>query len=357
MPDRSKWLQPARIAHGLKWRTEAFLASRRHPDPQGPPLPSGNSFQVAVLESFGVADIDELDPTQRMWAEFTLTSVERGWHAIESMGGPKAFRGKRVLDVGSAYGGFLVAAGHAGARTMVGIDVDEKLLDLARLLFTDHGVSTNLEVADITDPQLTDRLGGFDLILCNDVLEHVVELDRAAQNLGRLLNPGGRLFLEIPNGLSINYISSDGHYKLPGITLLDHADAERWFRAFYESKYPYRTFFYAPLDYYLALFSRHGVALTMLNTPTPDPAAIAALDQSWSQTFDRLAGLNEEFPDKPVDLIDQIQRRSLEVDMRIRRLLGTATGSAIGEERMLAGAVLRSTFGTDAFLLEGRRVG
>lgn len=360
MPGRSKWLDAGRIVHGLRWRTQALrarLAQRaRLALPTAAPAPQGDSFQKAVLSSYEVEDIGQLNPTRQMWAEFTLTSVERGWRAIETLGGAGGFRGKRVLDVGSAYGGFLVAAAHAGATELVGIDVDSKLLDLARLLLADHHVEARLEVADITDTTLPSRLGTFDIVFCNDVLEHVRDLDGTARNLAGLLKPKGRLFLEIPNGLAIQYIESDGHYKLPGITLLDHADAERWFRAFYEDRYPYGTYFYAPVDYYLALFSRNGIPLRLLNTPSADRESVAVLATRWDKTRRRLKALGDEFPDKPRNLITEIAKRVEEVDVRFGRLLATATGSPVPEERDLAATVLRTTFGLDAFLLEGRKL-
>ena len=104
----------------------------------------------------------------------------------------------------------------------------------------------------------------------------------------------GRLFLEIPNGMAINYIESDGHYKLPGITLLDHTDAERWFRAFYEDQYPYNTYFYAPVDYYLALFSRNGMPLQApQHTESPTRSQSPTLADQWAQDSPRLQTLDQ----------------------------------------------------------------
>jgi 2-polyprenyl-3-methyl-5-hydroxy-6-metoxy-1,4-benzoquinol methylase len=324
--------------------------------PSSAPVAHGNSFQSKVLSSYEVEDIVDLDPTRQMWAEFTLTSAERGWRAIEMLGGPRNFRGKRVLDVGAAYGGFLVAAAHADAKELVGVDVDSKLLDLARLLLADHHVEAQLEVADITDTTLPNRLGTFDIVFCNDVLEHVQDLDSTAGNLTRLLKPKGRLFLEIPNGMAISYIESDGHYKLPGITVLDHTEAEQWFRAFYANQYGYNTYFYAPIEYYLALFSRNRIPLRLLNTPIADRESVDALANQWEETHRRLKSLGDEFPDKPHDLIAEILRRAEDVNTRFRRLLATATTSPVPEERSLATTVLRTTFGLESFLLEGRKV-
>lgn len=356
MPGRSKWLDRARIAHGIAWRFQALRARAvPHSYATQPPVATGNAFRTAVRQSFGVEDVASLGPTERMWAEFRLNSAERGWNAVELLGGPPAFRGKRVLDVGCAYGGFLVAAAHAGAREAVGIDVDPELLDLAGLLLSDHGTSADLQHGDLTDVSLGDRIGRFDVVFCNDVLEHILDLRGAAANLARLLNPGGLLFLEIPNGQAVQYVGSDGHYKLPGITLLEHTEAERWFRSFYEDAYPYRTYFYAPLSFYIALFSGVGLPLRLLNAPVPDMEAVEGLLQQWTETRERISGLTTEALDKPQDLVEEIQARAGEMNVRFGRLYATATSSPLPEERDLASVILRTTFGLDSFLLEGRK--
>ncbi|MFN2486114.1 MAG: class I SAM-dependent methyltransferase [Acidimicrobiia bacterium] len=64
-------------------------------------------------------------------------------------GGRRALREKRVLDVGCAYGGFVVAASQAGAREVIGIDISRELLDLASMQLQDYGVDAELVQADI----------------------------------------------------------------------------------------------------------------------------------------------------------------------------------------------------------------
>lgn len=357
MPQRSKWLDPRRISHGIAWRLRALIA-KVGPGPNAerlsPPVPSGDHFRTAVLRGLGVEDISTLPPTERMWAEFRLTAVERGWNAVELLGGRAVFRRKRVLDVGCAYGGFLVAAAHAGAKEVVGIDIDRELLDQASLLLNDYRVTAFVQIDDITDPSLPDRIGRFDIVICNDVLEHVLDLEAAVANLRQLLAAGGLLFLEIPNGQALRYVESDGHYKLPGITMLEHTDAERWFRSFYQDSYPYRTFFYAPLDFYVAIFSRAGISLRLLNAPTPDPEAVADLAGQWRRCREAISALAHDASDKPRDLVEAIQTRMNDLDHRFTSIHTTASGSPLREERNLASVVLQTTFGLDSFLLVGK---
>jgi 2-polyprenyl-3-methyl-5-hydroxy-6-metoxy-1,4-benzoquinol methylase len=266
-----------------------------------------------------VSDVTQLQGPERMWAEFRLSAVERGAAAVSLLGGPIGLRGLRVLDVGCAYAGFLIAARRAGAREVVGIDVDPELLALGRLLLSDHSVGARLELADLTDPGVPGQLGEFDVVFCNDVLEHVRDLELAATNLERLLAPRGRLFLEIPNGQAARYVLSDGHYQLPGITLLDHAEAERWFRATLRDRYPYRTFFYASLEYYLTLFSRTGLHLRLLNGPTADAALTEALATRWDEAVTRLRGLTGDQIERPAEVVASIKKRAEQADGRFQR--------------------------------------
>jgi len=129
------------------------------------PTPAaGETFKAAALQRYKV-DTDRVeDPTVQMWIDFTLSSVERGRQAVASMGGMEAFAGRKVLDVGCAYGGFMVAAKEAGAGRVVGVDIDSKLIDLARLQLADHHMSGELAIEDITSDGVVDRWTRSDVL-------------------------------------------------------------------------------------------------------------------------------------------------------------------------------------------------
>ena len=290
-----------------------------------------------------------------MWADFTLTAVDRGFHAVNALGGQHAFKGKRVLDVGCGYGGFLVAAARAGAREAVGIDSNPKVLELAPMLLADYETDARLELADLIDPALPGVLGAFDLIICNDVLEHVKNVQAAAQNLVEMLAPGGRVFLEIPNGNAIKYVRSDGHYKIPGITLLDFEEARRWHRAFFPDATTYDTFFYGTVDYYLATFSRVGVLLRMLEAPLGDPGSIERL----AEDLNALEVESIEWPrlhaDKPAEILAVIQDRLDSFVNEVKQRLDRYRRLTDPAERELVGTSLRVSYEVGNWLFEGHR--
>lgn len=77
------------------------------------------------------------------------------------------------------------------------IDVDLTLVEhCKRLVEKSRASQLQFGVGDVTS--LTD-LGPFDLIICFDVLEHIVDWQQAVTQMVRLLSPSGRLVVHTPH--------------------------------------------------------------------------------------------------------------------------------------------------------------
>jgi SAM-dependent methyltransferase len=259
------------------------------------------------------------------------------------LGGRYALSGTRVLDVGCGYGGFLVAAARAGAKEVVGIDTNPRVLELAPLLLADYQVSARLEHLDLAEAEVAQRLGKFDLIICNDVLEHVPDVDRAVRNLTSMLVERGRLFLEIPNGNAIKYVRADGHYKIPGITLLDFDDARELHEQHFPDATAYDTFFYGTIDYYLAVFSRHGVTLRLLDVPMGDTESVERLSFEIEALRSELQNWTHQ------GAADRARAYLLEFERRLERFQALSNP----HEREVIGTSLRISYEVGNWLLEG----
>jgi SAM-dependent methyltransferase len=94
-----------------------------------------------------------------------------------------------VVDVGCGEGGSLLALRDDQHRAL-GFDLSHHRARAAR----DMGLLTS--VADGTRLPLRD--GSAALLLCEHVIEHVASDDLLAQELRRVLEPNGRLYLETP---------------------------------------------------------------------------------------------------------------------------------------------------------------
>lgn len=165
---------------------------------------------------------EKLGPLTGMYVRFALTTSERG-RAFLDLVSPHCPRPKRFLDVGCAYGGFMRALRRQGAE-VVGVEIDAALANLATLNV--HDLGGEVRHGDILATPVG-SLGAFDLIACNDVIEHVASAQALVQTVGRLLAPDGVAYFEIPNRDALAHVASDGHFQQFGLTLLPRDVAAR----------------------------------------------------------------------------------------------------------------------------------
>lgn len=215
----------------------------------------------AVVEYLAPRGVDH--PCMPMWFEYALTCNQRGRYVAELLGQYATIAGRRYLDIGCAYGGFLVGFAEQGAEVS-GIDVDATLLDLARRNFRDQALDAPLFLKDATSPDdMAEFRGRFDIVTCNDVIEHVLDPSSLVHNIAGVLHRDGIAYLEIPNRYFPGFVRQDGHYQLFGITLLERPEAQRYYEHYF-TEIPYRTGHYLTLDQYDRMFRLAGLRLTVL---------------------------------------------------------------------------------------------
>lgn len=106
---------------------------------------------------------------------------------------------KVVLDAGCGLGGRTAYYSEKGAKSIIGIDMDENHIKYAKEFADFKKIhNTTFLVANFIDIPLESNQ--FDVIILNDVLEHIRidYIERALPELRRVLKPGGKLFLEFP---------------------------------------------------------------------------------------------------------------------------------------------------------------
>ena len=104
------------------------------------------------------------------------------------------FHKKSVLEVGCAEGGLLEALQEIGMY-VVGVELSPERAEIA----VKKNSNLKVLVGDITDPELPEKLSEtFDVIIIREVIEHVPDKKAAFDNLGKLLNDGGFLFISFP---------------------------------------------------------------------------------------------------------------------------------------------------------------
>jgi 2-polyprenyl-3-methyl-5-hydroxy-6-metoxy-1,4-benzoquinol methylase len=187
--------------------------------------------------------------------------IQRGREIVRTIRQVTPLRRKRVLDVGSGYGGMLISMAEQGAD-VVGVEINPERAEMGRRRIADLGMKIPYHQADICDAGMSERLGEFDVVVCHDVLEHVLDPKRVIESLCRMLRPNGVIYVQMPNKYGIDQLMSDHHYALTGISALSRAQAIEYFcLATGAPAVEYSVGFERGERYYMAAFKRGGVKL------------------------------------------------------------------------------------------------
>ncbi len=118
----------------------------------------------------------------------------RWWLGTDNQGQYQAKLAERVLDVGCGAGSSLLEAQALGAQAW-GIEADPNVQRIAQ------GLGLRIHAGSLHDQPFAGQL--FDLIVLNQVIEHIPEPDETLKLLRSRLASGGRVVLVFPNTRSL----------------------------------------------------------------------------------------------------------------------------------------------------------
>lgn len=110
--------------------------------------------------------------------------------------------GDKVLDAGCGSGIFSFMAAQRGG-SVLGIDGSASMIDLCNAAQAKHGLANTEFRQAMLDEIKEWPSAEFDVILSSSVLEYVEGFDEILGELCRLLKPGGRLIVSMPNGQAL----------------------------------------------------------------------------------------------------------------------------------------------------------
>ena len=101
-----------------------------------------------------------------------------------------------ILDVGTGFGAYIFQLSHQ-AKLYVGIDINKESIQKA----TNIKNLKNTELMPMSVENLAFKNNSFDAVLLIEVIEHVVNDDKAINEISRILKPCGKLIITAPNKL------------------------------------------------------------------------------------------------------------------------------------------------------------
>ena len=141
--------------------------------------------------------------------------------------------GRQVLNAGCGSGEMTVLLAQNSGWQVDAIDIDPEAIEQSRRLQREAGMS-NIEIVHTSIENFAPGKQ-YDIIVSNDVLEHVGDIHTLVGQLHRLLKPDGLLYISVPamQWLFGHHDEMLGHYRrysraLLGDHLAPYFDIERW---------------------------------------------------------------------------------------------------------------------------------
>ncbi|MCC5976071.1 MAG: methyltransferase domain-containing protein [Rubellimicrobium sp.] len=127
---------------------------------------------------------------EAIWGEGFLSPG--GPDEVARVIGDHDITGKSVLDIGCGAGGIDIALVSAhGAGYVVGIDVEDTVIDHARGRIAAAGLTDRIGLVKVAPGPLPFPPGTFDVVFSKDSIVHIAEKHALMAEVSRVLRPGG----------------------------------------------------------------------------------------------------------------------------------------------------------------------
>lgn len=122
---------------------------------------------------------------------------------------------QNILELGCGHGGISAFLAVGGAASVTGIDINTADLEIAEKFCQDFAIKLGCKRLPVTFVEMSAEVlafasASFDLVIADNLFEHVADIQKVMEQTKRVLRPGG--YLLIPNVPSI-YSKYGAHLK------------------------------------------------------------------------------------------------------------------------------------------------
>ena len=177
--------------------------------------------------------LDPSHPNFKRWETARNLSIERGKFVRSIIEQQIKVQYLTVLDLGSGEGG----TANVFSQDNFVVSFDLSLVRLQRqkeiVISKEGSYPTEKSVVNGTALQLPFSDHSFDLIIIQDVIEHLNETKSFIKEVKRVLKPKGMIYLSTPNKYSIFNFISDPHFGLPVVSVLKRESIKKYFLKYF----------------------------------------------------------------------------------------------------------------------------
>jgi SAM-dependent methyltransferase len=178
-------------------------------------------------------------------------------------------RDRRVLDLGCGFGWHCRYASQQGARTVVGVDLSEKMLERARAMTQD---ASGIEYRQCAIEDIDFLSNEFDIVISSLALHYVKQFDLVCRKVHDCLVPSGEFLFSVEHPIFTALPTQDWYYGSTGERL-------HWPIDNYQNEGPRLTNwltknvikYHRTLATYVNTLIESGFGITRLEEPKPAP--------------------------------------------------------------------------------------
>jgi 2-polyprenyl-3-methyl-5-hydroxy-6-metoxy-1,4-benzoquinol methylase len=177
----------------------------------------------------------EYDPAHQnynRWKRARDISKDRAAFVEKILSVETNLTGLKILDIGAGEGSTSVLLSE---KNFV-VSLEPKRERILKIL-----KSESLKPVQADCLNLPIKKNSFDVIILQDVIEHIEISNGFVQNLFDLLKEDGLVYLSTPNRLSLFNIISDPHWGLPILALFNREQVKEYFIRYFRKNDYYRT--------------------------------------------------------------------------------------------------------------------
>ncbi len=186
------------------------------------------------------------------------------WETLESM--LPDFTGRRVLDLGCGYGWHCIYAARHGAASVVGVDISERMLGIAKEKNSDERITyLHMPIEDVDFAE-----GSFDVVLSSLAFHYLPSFEDIVRKVRGFLSADGDFVFSAEHPVFTAYGSQDWYYDANGQIL--HFPVDNYFiegerKAIFLGEEV--TKYHRTLTTYINTLIRYGFAITGVVEPQP----------------------------------------------------------------------------------------
>jgi SAM-dependent methyltransferase len=169
--------------------------------------------------------LDEKHPNYNRWKRAREVSIERGKFVRSIISKMCECQNLIILDSGS---------GEGGTSKVLSEDNNVTSFDMSKVrLHRQKDSFSNFNLLCGSSSSLPFKKNSFDLIILQDVLEHLDNRDKLINDINNLLNEKGMIYLSTPNKYSVINIVADPHWGVPMVSLLKRESIRKYFLRYF----------------------------------------------------------------------------------------------------------------------------